>query len=128
MARFLGVEINDNKRIVYGLNEIHGIGLQLAKKIIKDVGLNEEVKVGELSSSEWESLRMYIEKNEILVEGQLKQDVYQNIRRMRDIRTYRGIRHKLGLPARGQRTRRNSHTVRGHSTAVGGLKRVLTKT
>ncbi|HOU76191.1 MAG TPA: 30S ribosomal protein S13 [Candidatus Dojkabacteria bacterium] len=128
MARFLGVEVDDKKKIVYGLNEIHGIGLKLAKKIIKEVGISEDLKVADLSASDWDALRLHIEKNEILVEGQLKQDVYQNIRRMRDIRTYKGIRHKLGLPVRGQRTRRNSHTVRGHSTAVGGLKRVLTKT
>lgn len=127
MARLLGVEISDKKKVVYGIMDIHGIGKTRATTIVDSLKLDDSKRIGDLSTAELDTVRSFIEAN-YDVEGRLKQMVYQNIKRLRDVRTYRGIRHKLGLPARGQRTRHNSHTVRGHSIAVGGLKRVLTKT
>ena len=83
--------------------------------------------VGDMSESQLDILRGYIDKN-IEVEGELRQKVFRDIKRLKDIRSYRGTRHKLGLPVRGQRTRHNAHTRKGRSRPVGGLKRKLEKT
>lgn len=126
MARLFGIEINDNKKVVYSLIGIYGIGIKRAKKIVKDLNIDESKKLKELDNNLIDSIRLYIEKN-YKVEGELRTEVGGNIRRMKDLRVYRGIRHKLGLPSRGQRTRRNAHTKKGKSMPVGGLKRVLAK-
>ncbi|MBN1374466.1 30S ribosomal protein S13 [Candidatus Dojkabacteria bacterium] len=127
MARLFGVELNDNKRVAYALTGIVGVGLNQARKIIVAINIDSNLKLKDLTNDELDRVRSYIEEN-LKVEGELRQEVNQNIKKLKDVRVYRGIRHKLGLPVRGQRTRRNCHTRKGHSMPVGGLKRVLTKT
>lgn len=127
MARIAGVEIPENKKTVISITYIFGIGNVRAKEIIEKANVDGEAKLKDLSADEVEKLRRVIEDN-YAVEGELKQIVFRNIKRLKEIRCYRGLRHKLGLPVRGQRTRHNAHTRKGRSQAVGGLKKVLAKT
>lgn len=127
MARIAGVELVDSKRVWVALTGIFGIGQVTAKKIIKELGIDESVKLKDLSESKIEELRKYIDAN-FSVEGELRQNIFRNIKRLKDIKSYRGIRHKIGLPVRGQRTRHNAHTRKGRAMPVGGLKHKLEKT
>lgn len=127
MARIAGIEITNEKKLWVALMGIYGIGTERAHKICKDTNIDENTRVKDLSEVQLDVIRKYIEEN-FEVEGALRQDIFRNIKREKDIRSYRGIRHKLGLPVRGQRTRHNAHTRKGKSRAVGGLKRTLTKT
>lgn len=120
MARIVGIEIPNEKRVEIGLTYIYGIGLKTSQKILSATNVNPDTRVKELSDSEIRRLYDYIEKN-IPTEGQVKQRVFQDIKRLKDIRSYRGQRHKLGLPVRGQNTRTNSRTRKGKGRAVGGL-------
>lgn len=126
MARIVGVEIPNEKRVEIGLTYIYGIGLKTAQDILKATNVNPDIRVKELKDTELKRLYDYIEKN-IPTEGQVKQQVFQNVKRLKDIRTYRGMRHKVGLPARGQNTRANTRTKKGKAVAVGGLKLKITK-
>ncbi|NLZ24499.1 30S ribosomal protein S13 [Candidatus Dojkabacteria bacterium] len=127
MARVAGLEIPNEKRLWVSLLSIYGIGEKTAKRICEDTKLDPDMIVGDMSESQLDILRGYIDKN-IEVEGELRQKVFRDIKRLKDIRSYRGTRHKLGLPVRGQRTRHNAHTRKGRSRPVGGLKRKLEKT
>ncbi|HNZ70544.1 MAG TPA: 30S ribosomal protein S13 [Candidatus Dojkabacteria bacterium] len=127
MARIAGVELSDNKKVKIAITYIFGIGDTLAKEILEKTKIDGEAKLKDLSDDDIEKLRRTIEDN-YQVEGELRQVVFRNIKRLKEIRCYRGIMHKRGLPVRGQRTRHNAHTRKGKSQAVGGLKRVLTKT
>jgi len=127
MARVAGVEIPDNKVLKVSLTYIYGVGDTIAKKIIEDLKLSAETKVKDLSDAQLTQLRSYIDEN-VTVEGHLRQQVFRNIKRLIDIRSYRGIRHKIGMPVRGQRTRVNARTRKGKSQAVGGLKMKVAKT
>lgn len=127
MARIAGIEIPDNKKVWVALTNIYGVGPITAKKVIEVLSLKETLKLGELTSAQLDALRKYVEEN-FPVEGELKQKIFRDIKRLKDIRSYRGIRHKLGLPVRGQRTRHNAHTRKGKSQPVGGLKHKLEKT
>ncbi len=127
MARVAGLEIPNDKRLWVSLMSIYGVGETSAKKICEETKLNPDMLVKDLSESDLDLIRGYLDKN-IEVEGELRQKTFRNIKRLKDIRSYRGIRHKLGLPTRGQRTRHNAHTRKGRSRAVGGLKRKLEKT
>ena len=127
MARVAGVEIPNEKKLWVSLMSIYGIGKSLALKICKETNIDENTLVKDLSESDLDVIRGYIDKN-LEVEGELRQKTFRDIKRLKDIRSYRGIRHKLGLPVRGQRTRHNAHTRKGRSRAVGGLKRKLEKT
>ncbi|GAB4284045.1 MAG: 30S ribosomal protein S13 [Candidatus Dojkabacteria bacterium] len=122
MARIVGVEIPNNKRIEIALTYIHGIGLKTSQTILKATNVNPDKRVKDLDDNELKRLYEYIEKN-VPTEGQVKQMVFQNIKRLKDIRCYAGIRHKQGLPVRGQNTRSNCRTRKGRSVAVGGLKK-----
>jgi len=126
MARFVGIEIPDNKKVKVSLTYIYGIGRAGADKVCAQAGVDPERKVSELTGTEEGRLRSVLEG--MNVEGELRQEIFQNIKRMKDTRSYRGIRHKLGLPVRGQRTRHNAHTRKGKSLPIGGLKRKLEKT
>lgn len=121
MARILGIEIPNEKRIEVALTYIYGIGPSLSKKALAATKVNPDTRAKDLTEAEVAKLYEYIEKN-YTVEGTLKQRVFQNIKREKDIRTYRGVRHKLGLPVRGQNTRKNARTRKGKGIAVGGLK------
>lgn len=121
MARIVGVEIPNEKRVEIGLTYIYGIGLSKSKEILKSTKVNPDTRVKDLTDTDIKKLYDYIEKN-IPTEGQVKQKVFQAIKRLKDIRSYRGLRHKLGLPVRGQNTRSNAKTRKGRGVAVGGLK------
>jgi len=127
MARIVGVEIPNEKRVEIGLTYIYGIGLTTSKRILTATNINPDKRVKELNDSEIQRLYEYIEKN-VPTEGQVKQRVFQAIKRLKDIRAYRGMRHKAGLPVRGQNTRSNGKTRKGRGLAVGGLKVKITKT
>lgn len=127
MARISGVELPKEKRVEIGLTYIFGIGLTTSQKILTLANINPDIRVKDLSTDQVQRISQIIDE-QVKVEGELKQDIFRNIKRLKDIRTYRGIRHKLGLPVRGQRTRTNAVTRKGKNIAVGGLKRKLEKT
>ncbi len=111
MARIAGVNIPDNKHIVVSLRYVYGIGATVAKNLCKLTGINPAAKVSDLSEDQLDSLRGEISK--ITVEGDLRREVSMNIKRLMDLGTYRGIRHRKGLPVRGQRTKTNARTRKG---------------
>lgn len=127
MARVSGVEIPDNKKLKVALTYIYGIGQTTADQIVAELNLDGDVRLKELSESQVAMLRNHIDSN-YEVEGELKQKVFRNVKRLKDIRSYRGIRHKLGLPVRGQRTRVNARTRKGKALPVGGLNVKISKT
>ena len=122
MARIAGVDLPRDKRVEVGLTYIFGIGLTSAKKILATTGVNPDTRVKELSDSDVASLRAEVEKN-YQVEGDLRRWEAMNIKRLVDIGTYRGRRHRMGLPVRGQRTRTNARTRRGRRQTVAGKKK-----
>lgn len=126
-ARIAGVDIPLEKRIEIALTYIRGIGRSKAQEILKQARIDLDTRTKDLSESDIRSIGSIIEGKH-QVEGELRQTVFRNIKRLKDIRSYRGIRHKLGLPVRGQRTRTNAVTRKGKNIAVGGLKRKLEKT
>jgi small subunit ribosomal protein S13 len=113
MPRIVGVNIPENKRVEIALTYIFGIGHSLSGKILEKVGINKDVKAGELTASQLNSLKEEIEAK-YRIEGELRHDIMENIKRLKDISSYRGIRHIKNLPVRGQQTRTNSRTVRGN--------------
>ena len=129
MARIAGVSIPDDKRIVIALTYIYGIGLSRSQKVLADLKLNEDTRTKELGEADVNKLKDYIEKN-FTIEGELKHQKQMNIRRLKDIGCYRGIRHTKGLTVRGQRTRTNTRTVRGNvrKTAGSGRRKAAEKT
>lgn len=127
MARVAGIEISNDKRIWVSLLGVYGIGEVSAKEICEKAGIDRDIFVKDLTEAELDKIRKCIEEGYV-VEGELRQGIFRNIKRLKDVRTYRGIRHKLGLPVRGQRTRHNARTRKGKSRPVGGLKRKLEKT
>ncbi|AFY55164.1 MAG: 30S ribosomal protein S13 [Rivularia sp. (in: Bacteria)] len=122
MARIAGVDLPRDKRVEIGLTYIFGIGLTSAKKILASTGVNPDTRVKELSDSDVAALRAEVEKN-YQVEGDLRRWEAMNIKRLVDIGTYRGRRHRMGLPVRGQRTRTNARTRRGRRQTVAGKKK-----
>lgn len=128
MARIAGVNVPDNKHVEYSLAYINGIGVSLARKICDQANIKPGTKVSELSDKEVERIREIIDKN-YKVEGDLKMEITQNIRRLKDIGAYRGIRHMRNLPVHGQRTKTNARTKRGKKVTVGsGRKKSAEKT
>lgn len=122
MARIIGVNIPDEKAIGIGLSYIYGIGPSLAKKILTDTKISSSKKAKDLTQDEIGLLKQYIEKN-YDVEGDLKREVMMNIKRLKDIGSWRGMRHSKGLPVRGQTTRINNRTVRGNVRKTVGSGR-----
>lgn len=129
MPRIAGVNIPENKQIHIALTYIYGIGCSLSRKILKETGVNPAKKASELTAQEVSQLKDMIEKN-YKIEGELKRIVMLNIKRLKDISAWRGMRHMRGLPARGQQTRTNSRTVRGNvrKTVGSGRKPAATPT
>lgn len=128
MARILGVNLPQEKRVEVGLTSVYGIGLSLSKKILKEVGINPDTRVKDLNENEINNIRSVIE-GKIKVEGDVRREVSQDIKRLKEVGSYRGSRHALGLPVRGQRTKTNSRTKRGKRTTVGsGRKKPASKT
>lgn len=127
-VRIAGVEIPTAKKIKIALTYVYGIGHTKAEDILALARVDGEKRGKDLTDDELSRIRGVVESDDMKVEGELRQEIFQNIKRLKDIRSYRGIRHKLGLPVRGQRTRSNAHTRKGRHLAVGGLKRKLEKT
>lgn len=129
MARIAGVDLPRDKRVEVGLTYIYGIGRSLSNEILDKVGVDPDKRVKDLTESEITGLRTTIDQD-YKVEGDLRREVQMNIRRLKDIRCYRGIRHIRGLPVRGQRTRTNARTRKGPRKTVAGQgrKRGLKKT
>ena len=121
MARIAGVDLPNNKRLEIGLTYIYGIGLATAKKIISETGINPDTRVKDLSENDVAKLREYIEHN-LHVEGDLRSEVSLNIKRLIEIGCYRGVRHRKGLPVRGQSSKRNARTRKGPRRTVAKKK------
>ena len=121
MPRIAGIDIPTDKRIVIALTYIYGIGKVLAKKILSDLKIDENLRAKDLHEDQSSALGAYIEKN-FSIEGQLRRQEMQNIARMKSIGCYRGVRHKVGLPVRGQRTKTNARTRKGRKKTVAGKK------
>ena len=126
MARISGVDLPKNKKVLFGLQYIFGIGPSISEEILLKSGVNPDKKVSELTDEEIAQIRAQITAD-YKVEGALLSEVQQNIKRLMDIGTYRGLRHRRGLPARGQRTRTNSRTRKGKRKTVAGKKKTPTK-
>ena len=127
MARLAGVDIPNDKRVVISLTYIHGIGRTTSEKLVRMANVNADARVKELSDEEVGRLRQLIDRmsadKEIVIEGDLRREVALNIKRLQEIGTYRGMRHRRGLPTRGQRTRTNARARRGPKRAVAGRKK-----
>lgn len=130
MARIAGVTLPKEKRIEIALTYIYGIGPTLSKRILSQTGINANTRVKDLIEDEVRKLRDAIEKGGIKIEGELKRDVMSNVKRLKEINAYRGVRHARHLPVRGQRTKTNNRTVRGNvrKTAGSGRKQTDQKT
>jgi len=122
MARIAGVDLPRDKGVYYGIQSIYGIGPKRAGEIIEKTGLDARKKVRDLSDDEIGKLRNVIDED-YEVEGDLRREVYSNIRRLIEIGSYRGLRHRRGLPTRGQRTRSNARTRKGKAKTVAGKKK-----
>lgn len=122
MARIAGVDLPRNKRIEIALTYIFGIGHTSARKIIQISGINPDIRVNKLTDDQIASLRSVIEQN-YKVEGALRTEINMNIKRLIDIGSYRGLRHRRGLPVRGQRTKTNSRTRKGPKKTIGRKKK-----
>lgn len=123
MPRIVGVDIPGNKRLVIALTYIHGIGSTSAKKICKELNLGESSYAKDLPDEELVRLGAFLEKN-FTIEGQLRRQVGQNIQRLKEINSYRGLRHRRGLPVRGQQTQSNARSRKGPKKTVAGKKSI----
>ena len=122
MARIAGVNIPTNKRVLIGLQYIHGIGQAKAREIVTKVGIPDERRVSQLTDQEVLQIREVIDRD-YMVEGDLRRETSMNIKRLMDLGSYRGLRHRRGLPVRGQRTHTNARTRKGPAKAIAGKKK-----
>ena len=122
MARIAGVNIPTNKRVVVALQYIHGVGGKVAQEIMERVGIDESRRVNELTDAEVLQIRETIDR-EHTVEGDLRRETSMNIKRLMDLASYRGLRHRKGLPVRGQRTHTNARTRKGPAKPIAGKKK-----
>ena len=122
MARISGVNIPTNKRVIIALQYIHGIGATRAKRIVDAVNIPAERRTNELTDAEIGQIRDFIDR-EFIVEGDLRREVSMNIKRLRDLGAYRGLRHRRGLPVRGQRTHTNARTRKGPARPIAAKKK-----
>lgn len=120
MPRIVGVDIPMEKRTVIALTYIHGIGRSTADKILERAKIDVDIRAKDLTEDQVAAIRNVIEKSQYMVEGELKRVVSQNIKRYKDVQSYRGLRHLANLPVRGQKTQKNARTKRGKRVAVGG--------
>jgi small subunit ribosomal protein S13 len=127
MARIAGVNLPNQKRLEVGLTYIYGIGRPTARKVLAELGLAPDEKIKDLTDDEVTRLREYIDSN-LQVEGDLRRERQQSIKRLQEIGAYRGIRHRRGLPVHGQRTKTNARTRKGPKKTVGRGKKAATKT
>ena len=121
MARIVGVDIPNEKRVVIALTYIYGIGLTTSKKILKETNINEDIRVKNLTEDQLTAIRTEVAKHK--VEGDLRREVQLNIKRLMEIGSYRGMRHRKGLPVRGQKTKTNARTRKGPKRTVANKKK-----
>ena len=122
MARIAGVDLPKEKRVEVGLTYIYGIGLSSSKKILEKAGINPDTRIKDLTDEEVNSIRKVIDES-YKVEGDLRREVAMNIKRLKEIGCYRGIRHRKGLPCRGQKTKTNARTCKGPKKTVANKKK-----
>lgn len=122
MARIAGVDLPRDKRVLVGLTYIYGVGPSTSKKLLERTGITHETRVRDLTDDEIARLREILEK-EMLVEGDLRREVNMSVKRLMDIGCYRGLRHRRGLPVRGQRTKTNARTRKGPKRGIGARKK-----
>ena len=123
MARISGVDLPREKRIEIGMTYIYGIGRSTADQILAATGINPDTRVKDLTADEEALIRDYIDKNNIMVEGDLRRNVALDIKRLVEVQCYRGVRHRKGLPVRGQRTKTNARTRKGPKRTVANKKK-----
>ena len=123
MARIAGVDLPREKRIEVGLTYVYGIGQSTADEILAGTGINPDTRVKDLTADEEAKIRDYIDKNNIMVEGDLRRTVALDIKRLTEIQCYRGVRHRKGLPCRGQRTKTNARTCKGPKRTVANKQK-----
>ena len=123
MARIAGVDLPREKRIEVGLTYVYGIGQSTADEILAGTGINPDIRVKDLSAEDEAKIRDYIDKNDIIVEGDLRRNVALDIKRLTEIGCYRGIRHRKGLPVRGQRSKTNARTRKGPKRTIANKKK-----
>jgi len=126
-VRLVGVDIPDNKKTPYSLRYIYGIGATRAAQIMERSGVNPDLRVRDLTEADTAQLREAIERGGHLIEGDLRREMQMNIRRLVEIGSYRGVRHRVGLPVRGQRSRTNARTRKGPKKTVAGRRRTALK-
>ena len=122
MARIAGVDLPKEKRVELGLTYIYGVGLSTSQKILATTGINPDTRIKDLTEDEVNEIRNYVNKN-LMVEGDLRRDVALNIKRLVEIGCYRGIRHRKGLPVRGQKTKTNARTRKGPKKTIANKKK-----
>lgn len=122
MARISGIDLPREKRVEIGLTYIYGIGLPISQKILSETGINSETRIKDLTEEEVSALRNYVNKN-LMVEGDLRRKVAMDIKRLTEIGCYRGIRHRRGLPVRGQKTKTNARTRKGPKKTMANKKK-----
>ena len=123
MARIAGVDLPREKRIEIGLTYVYGIGRQTSNKILAEAGVNPDTRVRDITDDEVKNITEAIEKLGVMVEGDLRRDIALNIKRLQEIGCYRGIRHRKGLPVRGQNTKNNARTRKGPKRTVANKKK-----
>ena len=121
MARIAGVDIPRDKRVVISLTYVYGIGVPTSKKILKECGISEDIRVKDLTEAQENAIRAKVD--EIKTEGDLRREVQLNIKRLMEIGSYRGMRHRKGLPVRGQKTKTNARTRKGKARPIAGKKK-----
>ena len=123
MARIAGVDLPREKRVEVGLTYIYGIGPSTAKQILAGTGINPDTRVKDLTADQENLIREYLDKNNVIVEGDLRRNVALDIKRLVEVQCYRGVRHRKGLPVRGQRTKTNARTRKGPKRTVANKKK-----
>ena len=123
MPRILGVDIPNNKKLAYSLRYIYGVGPKRADLVLQETGIDPDMRAKDLNEEQINAIMAKINELNYLVEGDLRRDLAANMKRLRAINCYRGLRHRRGLPTRGQRTKTNARTRKGKSASVGGLRK-----
>ena len=123
MARIAGIDLPKEKRVEIGLTYIYGIGRTSANKILEKAGINPDTRVKDLTAEQEGLIREYLDKNNVIVEGDLRRNVALDIKRLVEVQCYRGVRHRKGLPVRGQRTKTNARTRKGPKRTVANKKK-----
>lgn len=127
MPRLLGVDIPNDKRIEVSLPYIYGIGKPMAIRVLREANIDGDLRAGELTDEQLNAIVHVISAHNLLIEGDLRRDIQQNLKRLQQIGSYRGLRHRKGLPVRGQRTSTNARTRKGPRKTIGAAKKMTSK-